>query len=882
MIQPEHTTRLDIVETLLDEINVAVLRPLIRTEKQWRRVCRGFRPDRISKQILLARRPHIARNEEMVLELLEVFLKSLGISTEDLPKAIQEASEDIRVSPKCRTLIADLVQADISTIPPGQLETDAPRPLPYIKQSSQRRISTPKPDQPGANLARDDFVWSQPIDESDQTQHVITLFERALVAFVGWRLQKLHISGNWIKRGCGPFLATWRERSAGRALEPASLLGFAELGELKDIIVSKTNWPTFRPYFKTKTSVEQAMSQIIPLRVAGMHPGERDLYLVEHIAGVNALVSMASEFHVPTATAIDEVYRQLTGTDDSDNANWSTNPESKIQTNLTQLDETQIVGRERELRDLHAFWQDPYRRVASIVGAGGVGKTALLDEMVNTLLRAGLDISGRPDPEILIYLTAKDNYLEGMPTAPQAIRFNTLHEIYSVTIETITGEVQADENVAASRNTVFSLAKDMRILFALDNLESLSDDDMEDVGIFLDDLPPPSKAIITTRDNRRLGKPVTLTGLPHDDAIELLLRMFSDADVELSKSERRVLDEIVHATGGVPLYLKYAANNITHGGCTAAEALDRLSGRPILDFLEFSYANCFTRLPEEAMRVAYFLALSPRPRKRNELAKVCEASDELDDALLRLDQLAFVERVNSPRPTSFRLSSPQLVDYTRQQVRHHLSSAVVTLIQDQVGITTLSSPKNVEIAVDRVVEESNRQANWLDRIHELEKARSEWDDHPKILARLGYCYFREHKRHKARVLIQTAIEKGEKEYGYESPLWYANLGLIHLFDGHIDDAIKRAQTATTLRQRYHFAEQVLGQALYEKARRGRLTMSRDRLFEMLKEAKYSLVKSLYADDTKGFRAMHNDRSHQLIGRIEGVLSGEGIASSAPW
>ena len=685
MTQPVNATRLNIVETLLDEINVAVLRPLIRTEKQWRQVCRGFRPDRISKQILLARRLLIARNEQMVLELLEVFLKSLGISTEDLPKAIQEASEDIRVSAKCRLLIAELVQADISTIPPGELETTTPRPLPYIKQSFQRRISTPKPGQPGADLARDDFAWSQPIDESDQTQHVITLFERALVAFVGWRLQKLHTGGSWIRQGCGPFVAKWSKRAEGRALEPASLLGFAELGELKDIIVNKSNWPTFRPYFKTKASVEQAMSQIIPLRVSGMHPGERELYFTEHISAVHAMVSVVSEFHSPTATAIDEVFHQLTVTDDTDTSNWSTNPASKIQTNLSQLDERQIVGRERELKDLHAFWQDPYRRVASIVGAGGVGKTALLDEMVNMLLRSGLDATKRPDPEVLIYLTAKDNYLQGMPVAPQALRFNTLHEIYTAAIETITGEQETGGDMMELRNTVFSFAKEMRILFALDNLESLSDGDMEDVGIFLDDLPPPSKAIITTRDNRRLGMPITLSGLPHGDAIELLMRMFADADIELTKSEEKVLDRIVEATGGVPLYLKCAANNITHGGCTAAEALSRLSGRPILDFLEFSYANCFARLPEGAMRISCFLAMSPRPRKRNELAKVCEASDELDDALLRLDQLSFVERVNDSRPTTFRLSSPQLVEYIRRNVRQRLSPAVVAFDSGPIG-----------------------------------------------------------------------------------------------------------------------------------------------------------------------------------------------------
>ena len=60
--------------------------------------------------------------------------------------------------------------------------------------------------------------------------------------------------------------------------------------------------------------------------------------------------------------------------------------------------------------------------------------------------------------------------------------------------------------------------------FALDNLESLDDIEHEEVGHFLDDPPTPSKAVLTTRINRRIGRTIQLDGLPESEALELLIR----------------------------------------------------------------------------------------------------------------------------------------------------------------------------------------------------------------------------------------------------------------------------------------------------------------------------------------------------------------------
>ncbi|MCY4107626.1 MAG: ATP-binding protein, partial [Chloroflexi bacterium] len=799
----QELTRLRLVETVLREIDIAPLRRLVRSESQWRQLSAGFRPDHISKNVLIMRGPQIARRPTLVQELLLAFFKSLGIDRTSLKEGLKEAADDTRLSPSSRTLFQTAATIEFHRIPRGKstssaiarfdypsaassIDTAKSEPHPVADGASDEHSQTGETSPatashesrpPGGESEKlkewrqaEEFVWEPPQDESGAAQEVVTLFERSLVAFVRWRLEKIH-GEKWLKRGCGNFLKIWRSRAARRsALEPDSLLGYAELGEIKDIIINKANWPVFEVYFEKKQFVQQALDEVIPLRVSGMHPGERELFLTEHISAIAKMVKMAGLYHPETAAPIDQLFLQLTGNQEAAVDGSSGTEGTPIQTNLTQLEDPGLVGRGAELRSLNEFWNDPFSRIASIVGAGGVGKTALLEEFVDRRLRARPRPKELPDPEVLIYLTAKDNYLEGVTQPPRRMHFNTLRQIYRVTAETISGEDHEGSDTAELRQLVFSLAKEIRVLFALDNLESLTADEMEEVGRFLDDLPSPSKAIITTRDNRRMGNTIPLAGLPHEDARELLLRSLSEAQIEPDEEQLATLDEIIEKTEGVPLYLKHAANAITQGGCSPDEALQRLSGKSILEFLEFSYANCFERISAGAMRVAYFLALSPRPRRRNELQRVCEESGELDESLERLAQLAFVERVDENKQgIRFKLSSPQLAEFVRLKVPNALPANVVALVANQVGTPTLSSPKNVEIEVRRIVKAANSawQISWENGIAKLEQARRDWNDHPMILARLGYFYFRNRRRRRARDLNEQSIKKG-----YEQPESY--------------------------------------------------------------------------------------------------------------
>src|SRR5262249_95785 len=258
-----------------------------------------------------------------------------------------------------------------------------------------------------------------------------------------------------------------------------------------------------------KAAVERSFSDIIPLRVSVMHPEDREIYHIEQLSKLNSMFNLAREFHPETAERIDGLFQRIYPQSQpleppSDVA------AAKIIINVGEFPDPQIVGREGEFQKIQEFWDDEFTRVLSITGAGGVGKTALLEAFTRRLLGFPCPPGQRPDPEVIIYLTAKENYLSFMRRAPESIRFRTLHQLYEVTYEMICNESARDKTTAELRKSILSQARELRILFALDNLESLDDIEHEEVGHFLDDLPAPSKAILTTRIDRRIGRGIPL------------------------------------------------------------------------------------------------------------------------------------------------------------------------------------------------------------------------------------------------------------------------------------------------------------------------------------------------------------------------------------
>ena len=875
-------TRRRVAEELLTSIRIGLLHTAASVRPDWRDdIFRGFRPTKISRSIALTRVGWFANSPGYLQQLADIYLEDLSI-----PGAFGErmaaAGEDARIPSALRQIFADLALAgDLSSVSPG---VGSDQPAPEVAASEQQdanlrptssttgaslsESSAETPTGPEQTFEREPFVWTPPSDDASLVQDAVTLFERSLSAFVAERLRAIHGEA-WLRRGCGQYRSRWAQKAAGAtASPPASELGYAEVGELAEIICLKANWPVFAPYFGTRKAVEQEFAHILPLRVEGSHPGQRVLYAPEKAAAFAAMARMAGYYHQPTADAIDNFWTpgepepSPTRSDTDTTANL-------ILKNFAALPSQPLLGRDDQLRDIHEFWHDPFLGSISVTGRGGLGKTALVYEFVNDLLRIPVHPDHKPDLELVLFLTAKQTWADQDDQArlPKGQRFGTLRDAFHATLDLFDVEVEPSADLSTLRRNVLELAQGSTCLFVFDNLETLPDEEIAGVADFCRDLPLPSKAVVTDRVRRGfgIGRPMTLPPLSSEASLSLIDKRLAADSVPLAAEGRAALTRVVSAIEGVPLYLHYVANLLGQGH-SPEEALQHLRGEDTLGLLKFSFESSLKGLPTSALEILYYLAEKKEPATRKQLRRLSETDITFNDDMDSLKGAHFVELAPGAEAIKFQVADRSLRDYIILEVPGLLGEEVTAQLRHKAGARNdLRRFPNVQRAIEQTLREA-ASLSWEDGIRYLESKRAEFKSAPEILAKLGYLYFRCYDRKNARKFLEQSIAAG-----WEDAATLRTMGIINLRDGRLEEAAENSEASLTLNPDDRLTQRLFGEVLLTQAEQSLFTLDRERRLALAKRA-YGLVDdSLIEDDYARWQQSHNEERLRLLERCEKLL-----------
>ncbi len=257
------------------------------------------------------------------------------------------------------------------------------------------------------------------------------------------------------------------------------------------------------------------------------------------------------------------------------------------------FDETGFVGRVDTINQLIKLCLGPYP-VITIVGEGGIGKTALALKVAYDIL----DLPASPF-DAIVWTSAKTRQL----SARHIVEIdNAIHDSLGM-IRAISNQLIGQENPEPMEE-ILTYLREFKILLILDNLETVID---KRIYTFMENLPSGSKILITSRIG--LGAfeaPVKLTPLDNQEANHLLQSLSQIRGVTaLSKLNHKKLGVYCRRMRNNPGYIKWFVSAVQAG----QRPEDILENPDV--FLDFCMSNVYHYLGDNSKLVLMSMQALP-------------------------------------------------------------------------------------------------------------------------------------------------------------------------------------------------------------------------------------------------------------------------------
>lgn len=341
-----------------------------------------------------------------------------------------------------------------------------------------------------------------------------------------------------------------------------------------------------------------------------------------------------------------------------------------------------FVGRDKEIRDLRKLVYSNQDRILTIIGAGGVGKTALALKLVHEII---LDTENPFDA--IMWFSAKESRLTDTGIAPLETGIKSeiqlVREIAKI-IDFKKAEALEDARVDFDyyKNFIYEEFKKARILLIVDNLETIYKN--QAIIEFVKNIPRSSQVLMTSRKGLgEIERRYQLNNMNDVDAIKLFRIVSKEKNkVDLVSMKEDNIRQLCRRVKNYPLLIKWSIGQVCLGKDIDKAFSVILEGTS--DIAIFVFNDVFLLLSQTSKTVLYsMIVYENKPIKKPILASISKLGDEeLDDAIreLNLSSLIIsevVEDFGSPETVYY------MLDLTKGFVETKLQSEEKLVLQLQ-------------------------------------------------------------------------------------------------------------------------------------------------------------------------------------------------------
>lgn len=377
------------------------------------------------------------------------------------------------------------------------------------------------------------------------------------------------------------------------------LLEELDLGDLCSI-VSK-NHSSFKVNLELKEKFDQIFEKIIPIRNRTMH--SRPFEFADRSILERALDSIDLELPIIVWAELKNIRKKIL---ENPSQILIDVPEDKEEFNsggiyhnlpLPEFDDTGFVGRKDDLKQLTKLILNKKSQIITIVGNGGIGKTAIAIKCLYNIID-DTDTSNRFDAVIWSSLKTKSLTSGEFINIKGAIK--TAEGMFSSIYDSVvdeTGDYKKD---------IITFMENFKTLLVIDNLETLTTEEVID---FLKEIPDESKVLITSRNG--LGELETrykLSPLDMTDSLTYFRLLCQYYDLDLFKRPQSELKKLLKDDlYSSPLSIKWFVTSISFGANeqTLINNKDKL--------IEFSMSNIVERLSDQEKSILHLFLVQGTP-----------------------------------------------------------------------------------------------------------------------------------------------------------------------------------------------------------------------------------------------------------------------------